>query len=533
MVRDITLSPVSVPMSTILLRQKEGLGKTTAGHRSIYLVSDFQRSTSDLSMFPADTLNNYLLLPLHRGKEDNLYLDSIWFDSPVQQPDQPSVLKVSIKNTGNESVDKVPVKLIINGKQKAVSGVKLESGSGTVVSLPFTNEAEGTQKGHVEITDNPVVFDNTLFFSYALLRSVPILSINGSGESPYLNALFMDDSTFRFDNVPVKQVEYSALKRYTLVILNGLYELSTGLSNELTQYLNNGGHILVLPPRSISSESYRSFLNGVSVPSFAQTDTVPRRVDKINTESLVFKDVFEKNASGKVILPENTDLPVAYFHFRLNSSGFTQGEVLMKLENGDPFLQVFETSKGRIYICSSPLDPVSTSFPKHPLFVPFILRLALLSLQQQQLYYFTGSNEPIMIQWDTLSGSNVYTLKKDNSSFEFIPEIRNVGSAVLLFPREQVKEAGHFSVIKDKTPIAAVSFNYQRTESDPRALTESEISSLIARDGIRYHVIIKDNKTPVTKQVRAFQQGKQLWKVFILLTLLFIATEIFIIRIMK
>lgn len=533
MVREVTLSPVSVPVSSIVLRQKEALGRTQAGHRSIYLLSDFQRTTADLALLPADTVDSYLLVPLHPGKTANLYVDSAWFESPVQQPDQPSVLKVSIKNTGTESFEKVPVKLTINGRQKAVSGIEIPAGSGTTVSLPFTNEAEGLQNGRVEITDNPVVFDNALYLSYPLLKSIPVLSINGSGENPFLNAFFRDDSTFRFDNVPVKQIEYSSLRRYSLLILNGLTEFPTGLQDELTQYVENGGQILIFPARTATPESYRAFMTRLSLPAYVQPDTSLRRVDKINTESRVFADVFEKNAAGKVILPENTDFPVAFFHFRLDPKGNSGGEVLMKLDNGDPFLQSFDTGKGRVYLCSSPLDPVSTSFPKHPLFVPALYRITLLSTRQQPLYYFTGSNEPIMIQGDTLSDRSVYFLKKQEGSFEIIPEMRNTGSAVMLFPREQVKEAGHYAIVKDKTLISMISFNYNRTESEPLSLSDNEISTALMKDGIRYFLIIKDNNVPVARQVKAFQEGTPLWKLFVIFTLLFIVTEIVIIRIMK
>ncbi|MCK7516962.1 MAG: hypothetical protein MZV64_04165 [Ignavibacteriales bacterium] len=53
----------------------------------------------------------------------------------------------------------------------------------------------------------------------------------------------------------------------------------------------------------------------------AERDTSAKRVDFVNTESTLFSDVFEKNAAGKVVLPENAraDLPTAFFHYR--SSG--------------------------------------------------------------------------------------------------------------------------------------------------------------------------------------------------------------------
>jgi hypothetical protein len=533
MVREVELSTISVPMSVILLRQKEALGRIATSNKTIYLISDFQRATSDLPMFASDTLHSYLLVPLVPGKTNNLFIDSAWFESPVQQPTQPSVLMVSVKNAGTESVEKVPLKLTINGRQKAVSGVELTPGASRVLSLPFTNEGAGHQQGYAEITDNPVVFDNTLYFSYSLLQSLPVLSINNDRGNPYLEALFGEDSSFSYSEVPVTRLDYSSLTRFPIIILDGLKEISSGLSQELGRYVRNGGQLAVFPPRDIVRESYTMFCAAMALPAFGRPDTTAFRVERINTESALFSDVFEKNASGKVVLAENTDLPTAFFHFGSNGMVHAGGEMLMQLENGDPFLESFSQGKGKVYLFTAPLDPAATNFPKHPLFVPVLFKMVLLSETQPRLYYYTGSNEPVLITGDTLSNRTVYKIRKENGSFEIIPEMRSTGSAVLLFPREQIREAGNYTVNRDGELLTWVSFNYSRKESDPVLLATGEITSSLKKAGIKYFVILKDNKTPVSKQVREFERGKPLWKLFIILALVFIAAEIFIIRLIK
>jgi hypothetical protein len=533
LVKEVGLSPVSVPMSTIILRQKEALDRTKTLNRALYLISDFQRATTDLALLPPDSVNSYLLFPLIPGKRNNLSLDTAWFESPVQQPAQQSVLKVRVRNAGDEAVEKVPVKLTVNGQPKAVASIALEPGSETGISLSFTNEAGGYQTGTVEIMDYPVVFDDKLFISYELVSSLPILAIHGGAESPYLNALFGDDSTFMIDNEAVKRLDYSSLSRYRVILLDGLVDISTGLSQELTRYARNGGELIIFPAPAINPESYRSFFAGLGLPAFAETDTAARRVDGLNTESTLFFDVFEKNASGKVILPENVDLPIVFLHYRLSGTAKGAGEVLMRLENGDPFLSAWFLGKGRIYLFTAPLDPRMTNFPRHPLFVPVLVRMALLSKTRQQLFWYTGQNEPLEITGDTLSNRAVYKLKKEGGSFEIIPEVRNTGPSLLLFPHEQVREAGIYSVERNGLKVNLFAFNFNRAESDPSLLTGEEITSILNKDRIRYFTLLKDNKTPVSKQVKELQQGKPLWKLFLLVTLLFIATEIAIIRIIR
>lgn len=262
LVRGIELSPVSVPVSTIVMRQKEALDRTTAQGRTLYLISDFQRATADLAQLPPDTATSYLLLPLDPGKRSNLTLDTAWFDSPVQQPGQPSLMKIRIRNNGEKSVEKVPLRLTLNGQPKAVTSVALDPGSGTEISLPFTNETAGIQSGTLEIMDYPVVFDDKLFLSYELVSSLPVLAIHSGEESPYLNALYGGDSTFVFTNAAARQLDYSSLSRFRVVLLNGLTDFSTGLSQELTRYVRNGGELVIFPGAAINPESYRPFFSG-------------------------------------------------------------------------------------------------------------------------------------------------------------------------------------------------------------------------------------------------------------------------------
>lgn len=533
LVKGIELSPVSVPLSTIVLRQKEALDRTRAMGRTLYLVSDFQRATSDLASLPPDTVTSYLLLPLEPGKRSNLSLDTAWFDSPVQQPGQPSVLKIRVRNNGEKAVEKIPVRLTISGQPKAVASVALEQGAGTEISLSFTNEAGGSQSGTLEIMDYPIVFDDKLFLAYDLVSSLPILAIHGGDESLYLNALYGSDSTFILTNAQVKKLDYSSLSRYRVILLNGLGDISTGLSRELTRYARNGGELVIFPGGAVNPDHYGLFFAGLGLPLPAERDTSAKRVDFVNTESTLFSDVFEKNAAGKVVLPENADLPTAFFHYRLSGPASETGEVLMRLENGDPFLTAFYPGNGRVYLFASPLDPSMTNFPRHPLFVPVMVRMALLSKTRQQLYGYTGQSEPVEITGDSLSSRTIYKLKKTGSPFEVIPEVRNTGPSILLFPREQVREAGIYTVERNGLVISRCAFNYNRAESDPSLLTREEITSILSKDRIRYFALLKDNKSPVSKQVKELRQGQPLWKLFLLIALFFIATEIAIIRLIR
>jgi hypothetical protein len=278
--------------------------------------------------------------------------------------------------------------------------------------------------------------------------------------------------------------------------------------------------------------TFNAFLASLAIPGLSGPDTAKRRVDWLNTESVLFSDVLEKNAAGRIVLPKNLDLPMAFSHYRFNSPPGT-GEILMRMENGDPFLTAFYPGNGKTYLVTVPLDENTSNFPRHPVFVPVMERMALLSRTGSQLFYYTGQNTPAAVPGDTLSSRPVYKLSRPGDDFEIIPEVRNTGPSVLIYPRGQVLEAGIYSLALNDKPAGLLAFNYDRAESDPELYSSDEITSILRKDQIKYFALLKDNKTPVSKQVRELQQGTPLWKLFLLVALLFIATEIAIIRIMR
>ena len=126
MVDEITISPVSRNLSDVFLRQQEHPAGSASTNQQLFLISDFQKSTSDLIKYPpghnCQVSSLFRSMPINRN---NLYIDSVWFESPVQQPLQQSRLRVRLKNYGTDPIEKIPVKLTLNGIQKAVTSAAL------------------------------------------------------------------------------------------------------------------------------------------------------------------------------------------------------------------------------------------------------------------------------------------------------------------------------------------------------------------------------------------------------------------------
>ncbi len=533
LVEEVKISPAVRSLAGVMKRQEEMFSDARSMNPVAYIISDFQRTTSGFINLKADTSVSWFFVPVIAVKQNNLYIDSAWFDNPVLQPMQPVKLKVKIRNSSDQRLEKIPLSFSINNVQKTVASFEIEPGSETMVVLPYTNNAAGIQSGVLSIPDYPVTWDDNFFISYMIAPAIPLFCISGDKPSPYLDALYASDSAFIFRNSGDKQLDFSSFGRYPLIILNGIKEISSGLKQELSRYVMSGGNIVVFPPDKADPLMYNELLSVFNAPVITGTDTAQVNVSEINTESPVFRDVFERNASGKIVLPENVDLPRVKWHYILNSTSKSTTEDLMKLQNGQPFLTLTKAGKGQVFLFAVPLDDKASNFPKNSIFVPALYKIAILSVPSVPLFYSLSADNGIVIENDSLRNKEVYKIKKQNSDFESIPEMRSNGSLTLLYPHDQIREAGLYMIMEGSRIVQGVAFNYDRRESDLKCYTGDEINAMLKRSAVKYFAVLKGKQVSLAKQIHDINQGISLWKYFVLGVLCFLLAEILLVRLWK
>jgi len=533
LVEEVQVSASARTIPEVINRQNDMT--TEAGKMSMdaYLISDFQETTAQLLAAKPDTGISWFLVPLAASKRNNLYIDSVYFISPVHQPGQPTALHVIIRNASDDPLEKIPVKLTINSIQKALASISVESNSSTEITLSYTENGAGIQYGQVEIIDYPIVNDDKYYFTYPILPSIPVFAINEKNENIYLNALFNNDSSIQFTNGQVKQLNYTNLFSNALLILNSPEEISSGLAQEVNRFVRGGGNLVVFPPLSGKTDSYNALLHLFNLSGYGQIDTARQRLAVINVESDLYNDVFDKDDNGKVTLPKNIDLPMVFRHYAYKPALGSDIETLLKLPDNQLFFISVPCEKGKIYLFFAPLDESWTIFPKHMIFVPTLYKIALLSNHPPPLCYTAGKQAKIEIPADSVVETNIFKLKKMDSEFEIIPGIRKFGTNISLLINDQVRDAGFYQVISGKNTIAGIAFNFDRKESDLTFLSPPAIDEQIKRLPHKDIRIIKEKKTSITREIHQIKQGTPLWKLFILLALLFLASEIALIRFVK
>ncbi len=483
-----------------------------------YYISDFQKNSFDFGQYAhTDGSASYLL---HKPAKEvnNVSIDSCWFLTPVFRKGQPVTLCVRVRNCADNDVVKLPLKLRVNGEQKAMAAVDIAANTFADYSLNYTLTEDGVQGAVLEIEDVPITFDNQLFFTYFVSDNTCVTTIYGKEPNRYLNALYGKDSVFTYHAYPSDHIDYSEMAKSTVIVLDEMEEISSGLADELKKYMEKGGCVLLLPSAQMSA-SVNSFLSGVGATQYAGLVGKENKVGSVNLESDYFKGSLE---SGN----ERLDMPTATQYFTF--SNFHSDENIMTFENQAPLLFANKVGNGRLILSAVAMNDAFGNVHKHALYFIPLHNIGIRSVKQQKLYNVIGVDHSQSVTKAVTGSENVLSLKARGGDTEFIPEQRNLGNETMLFFNEALAEAGIYDVMLNGAAVGAVAFNFNRTESQLTYYEDAEIEAMLP-DSARTQVISSDAKD-VTGQITQTVHGQPLWRWFVLLALLCLLAEVLILR---
>jgi len=523
---EIKISSGTHPLSEIVQRQKDMLEKADAPVKRSYIISDFQKSVTDFEKIKDDSGAYFQLLPLIPNSNSNLYVDSCWLLSPELALNTPIDMVVKITNKSSIDVKDQTLEHTINGENKLPVAFSVAANSSVEVPLNFVVRKAGYQWGKVFLNDSEIKFDDDFFFSIYLPEQLNIMHIKGAGSTSYIDKLFTGDKYFNMTNVTGGQVDFSTLNTYHFVVLDELTEISGGLATELKKFTEKGGSVFVIPAANSNTTTYNSFFSSCGVNGFGGIDTTNTKMLKVDPDQPYFKDVFES-------IPENMEVPIIKSLYSIQRGGGGNDDVILSTASGNRFFVKNKAGKGNIYQLCVPLQESFSNFAKNILFVPVVIKAALQSIKSGELYYTISKQNFAELSVINNDEDRVLKIRSLDDKTEFIPEQKTVNSSTFLYFNNQVKTAGAYKVVQNNLQVGQMAFNYSRTESDPETIKPEAISTKIDEMGLKHLGLLKANKDLIKKQITELDQGIRLWKLFIILALLFIACEILLVRLMK
>ena len=519
MADEVELSPAVRNLSEISKRQSDVLNRENGKNKVAYLLSDYQKNMGQLSV---DSSIAYNLIPLAADAQANVYIDTCWFADPVQLLSHPASLIVKISNSGEKKVEGNRLVLKLNGQTKSMSEFSVTEGSYILDTLQFTATQANWNKAELTIQDYPITYDDNYFIAFNVVEKVKVLSVYDSKPNQFLDALFKNQDEFEYLSINANSFQPEVLRGNQLVVLDGLNEIPASLAAAINTYLADGGAVAVFPSTKIQMESYNRFLNNLQSSSITGFTEQGQDMASINVQQNVFKDVFES-------VPNNINLPHVNKYYTFSHSSSSTEETILALKDGSSFFSLFPYQSGSLYVCASPLDKESSELPVHAIFVPMLYKMAVLNIKGSSISYFIGDKTRIEVDAPATSTDKVYKLKGDK--VELIPEQFAVGGKMLLGLNGEIKNAGFYSLTMDGTTNQDwLALNFDRKESD---LKFTDAAELKAKYNLPNVNVVNGANIEVAALVKELDRGTPLWKWCLMLTLLFLAIEVALLRFWK
>lgn len=517
-VEKIELSPNIKTVSEIAKKEATLFQTLGAKNKLGFFISDFQKNMLTKS---EDTSFTAHFLPIQGSPEKNLFVDSCWFEQPVFTVNSTNKLIVRLRNAGTSQADKIRVSVKINDAVKAIDDITIPAESSLIDSFNFSITQAGWQRGEISFNDYPITFDDKFYFAFNVDAQEKVLSIEDAETPNNISSIFTNDAHFIFDKTNKGQIDYSSFKNYSLIILNQLQEISSGLSASLKEYMDNGGNIYVIPGTNASIATYNSFLANNNAGTYGEVIAKSGEVTKINLNEDIFKGVFNQ-------LPKNVETPKISKLYPLLSGSNTNVREILSTNTGTPLVAKFDAGKGYIYLQAVPLNAVFSDLQSKAIFAPMVYNCAVYKKNNQPLYYTIGKDNLLELKNETSNGESVYKLS--NGKNEFIPENRSVGNTVLLRVNTTLPSDGHYTIAANNKTAGIAAFNFDRTESSLKFAEKAELKNIFNQ---KNQLVLDNTRANLAAEVKQIKDGILLWKLCVILSLLFLLTEVLLIRFWK
>jgi hypothetical protein len=527
----LKLSHTPRTLPSIYKRQTNILARYAgSGKNQLFWFSDFQKSTAgDLTKVKVDSSNRLFIVPVQAKATQNVYVDSVWLNTPFVREFQNNILYVRVSNAGNDDVQNLVVKLFLDDVQVSTAPVSLVPKGSATTAFNFNVRGKGFKKGRITFDDLPITFDNEYFFVLNASPVIRVLHLSGQPNAARsIENVFSNDSLFTLRTINANNADVGLLKQADLVVMESIERIEGTMRTELESFVRKGGSMLVIPPSNPDLVAYSAFLSALGVGGLLERpseEAIPLANPERN--SPFFSDVFEQS-----FRQENLELPVSKPVWQWQAGGAR----ILNLRSGDAFLSQSAVQRGKVYVLANPLTEAFGNFAQNALFVPVMYKIAAQSVREQRTAYAFDENN-ITLTVPEAPQNTIFKLKKDK--IELIPVQRLNGNQLTLeLPKsnqlnaDQEMESGYYELQKEGQTLQLLALNHDNQESQLDYYSPDELRRVFANQP---NVQVFDNVTDgdFVKEFQKQNVGVSLWKYFLWAALVFLLLEILVIRFVR
>lgn len=524
-IKEIELTPISNPLATVLGMQTDLLAKSEAdANQRLFILSDFQKSTTSLTDFNKTEVPTFYYQATGEIS-GNIYIDSVWFESPVQRINSPIEIFFRVKNQSKKPITDLNIALEINDNEKGWKTVSIAPDSYIEESISFTNTEPGIKKGKLHIKTSQLFFDDNYYFTYNINEAVNILLITDGNSSKNLEQLYILNDFYNYTATSIDNIKQDDFTNKHLIVLQNINSIPSGIKGKLNDALKNGTTVCLIPGENADKNNWNGFLGQHQLPNLLQKTSLNAELNHFNSEDPLYYGVFEET-------PENYKYSKLTQTYTLNISS-THNFVPLFEYGSDPFMLYSKQKNGRIFLQTSPLSLNFSNFQNHALFAATYLRIAETSALEKKLDFTIGKASSYPLHQSIDEKDQIHLLQP-KAKIDLIPSIINTNiSREIIFDQlfEQLTLAGFYNLENSDSFKDVVAFNYSRDESIIENMTIEDIQANFENIGWNS---VKELQINGSGQIEISSlKAQEYWRILLILALVFIAIEILLLKLWK
>lgn len=479
-----------------LINQVETKKKNTK--KDYVIITDAVQSESKKA---SDLVENNIVYFIHPEAQNktNISIDKVVISQVL---DQFYELKITLQAFG-ETENEVPLSVFSNNKAVAKTMAKFENQKTEILITIPKNDFHG----NISIEDNSLSYDNDYFLSISKPEKANVIAIGNSDKNTFLSRIFTTDE-FNFKSTELATLDYNQIENQEAIVLNELEDLPVALGTTLKSFYEKGGNIVLIPNAKNTPSQLNAFAKNFGGLNYTQLSASTKQITKINFSHPLFQTVFEKKVT-------NFQYPNVKESFGL--SGITN---ILQYEDNAVFVGSTTNRLGTFYAFSAPINKQNSNFQNAPLIVPALYNMGQNQGKTGINAYTIGENENLILE-TILAKDEVVSIEKEG--YSFIPMQQILNTKCKLSFGDYPEEAGNFDVIKANNSLKKISFNYPRTESDLTQVTSANFENFTKVNNI----------ATVLNDIASERTSNEIWKWFIIATLLLLLTELLIQKFVK
>jgi hypothetical protein len=455
----------------------------------------------------------------------NLSVDSIWTNIPVMRPGSPFELNVLVKNNAPQQITSAILNIRMDQNKQLVN-VDFDGQRSKIVSLNYIAPANpGFYQIEAEIEDNQVHFDDVMYASFQVLQNMSVGIVHGSDASKNVELVYGLDPYYQTQIWNQNQVNLDASGNVQLLVINQLTALDGGIKQRIINNAKEGKAIVLIPHPQSDLNTWNALLSELQMPLLQKSDSGSMYINTIRIENQFFSGLFD-NPNPKIQIPVRRKL-------KLMTTG-SRSFPLISFSDGSPFLTRSSNPELNIFLFNADLHRGNANLLNSDLFSALFLRIGEVSGDIQPMFSLIGETREMRFKMRQLNDDEPASMVSNEVSF--IPrQLFSNGVLKIFFSgksEELLLGAGFYALKSRQDELGLTALNYPRFESDLTYFLPEELERTMRDAGIENFTVDQVSESyEINKVPSKLQSG--LWRIFLLLALLFFLIEMSLIKFWK